>query len=360
MYLMKTDKAKIIIGADGGDYVPGDEVKNGIQRLVSSFIYEYAKQNKNSLLYYFYFGRNVEYKGIHSVSLPKPFFGSSFMPVNVLEKKCSIFLGFSGYIPSLLSASRCKKILFIHDFAFLKYPEAYRNQKRLAAQTISSLQRADLIIVFSDYIQKEVCEKLPEIDQSRVKRIYAGGDHLLRYERKEFFKGNYFLYVGVIKPIKQIEYIFELFSSYKEKSKDKEKELILIGKKEKKYMKELEKNPHYRAYKKWIRWVDHVSDTELATYYEGATAVLNVSKDEGFCYPVIEALTMGAEVLVNDLPLYHEYASYSPNLYIGNSEQLVKRMMKSSPTTLSASLTKDTFTWKSFTQELLEVIEKLA
>ncbi|MDO8497734.1 MAG: glycosyltransferase [bacterium] len=357
---MKTDKEKVIIGADGGDYVPGDEVKNGIQRLVSSFIYEYSKQSKKSLLYYFYFGRNVEYKGVQAVSLPKPLFGSSFMPVNVIEKKCDIFLGFSGYIPSLLNASHCKKILFIHDFAFLKYPEAYRNQKRLAAQTISSLQRADLIIVFSDYIQKEVCEKLPEIDQSRIKRIYAGGDHLLRYERKDSFKGNYFLYVGIIKPIKQIEYIFELFASYKEKTKDSEKELILIGKKEKKYMKELEKNPHYVAYKKSIRWVDHVSDTELATYYEGATAVLNVSKDEGFCYPVIEALTMGAQVLVNDLPLYHEYAAYFPNLYIGNSEQLIKKMMKPPPHSISASSTYDIFTWKSFTEELLEVIEQLA
>ena len=40
-----------------------------------------------------------------------------------------------------------------------------------------------------------------------------------------------------------------------------------------------------------------VSDEELATYYRNAHAYLSLSEHEGFCVPVVEAMTMDVPVL---------------------------------------------------------------
>lgn len=54
------------------------------------------------------------------------------------------------------------------------------------------------------------------------------------------------------------------------------------------------------------RFMGHVSDAELAWLYANASLVTNLSLDEGFGLPPIEAARFGAPLLVSDIPVFRE------------------------------------------------------
>lgn len=58
-----------------------------------------------------------------------------------------------------------------------------------------------------------------------------------------------------------------------------------------------------------VRWLGWVGDSELALLYRRAAAVVQVSRDEGFSYPVAEALQAGAPLVVSDIPVHAELAA---------------------------------------------------
>ena len=54
------------------------------------------------------------------------------------------------------------------------------------------------------------------------------------------------------------------------------------------------------------RFLGHVTDAELAWLYAHASLVTNLSLDEGFGLPPIEAARFGAPLLVSDIPVFRE------------------------------------------------------
>jgi glycosyltransferase involved in cell wall biosynthesis len=55
-----------------------------------------------------------------------------------------------------------------------------------------------------------------------------------------------------------------------------------------------------------------VSDPDLAVLYSRATAFVQPSRQEGFGFPVIEALSFGAPVVASDLPALREVGGDAP------------------------------------------------
>ena len=49
-----------------------------------------------------------------------------------------------------------------------------------------------------------------------------------------------------------------------------------------------------------------ISDNQLRDLYDGATALVYLSLDEGFGLPVLEALASGGNVVATDLPVFRE------------------------------------------------------
>ena len=56
------------------------------------------------------------------------------------------------------------------------------------------------------------------------------------------------------------------------------------------------------------RWLGQVDDGILACLYQQAAAVVQYSLDEGFDYPVAEALSFGQPVVLSDIPVHREFA----------------------------------------------------
>jgi glycosyltransferase involved in cell wall biosynthesis len=371
-------KKIIKIGIDGGDFVPFSRVKSGIQRIVDSFLREVGKlKNNNFIFNYYYFSPSpVGWRNLHPTgvltgvltykSLPQKLFAYLFLPFYFRKNKNDVFLGFSGYLPKAINLLKTKKIIFLYDLGFLKFPQFYDRPRWLVNNTLEVITNANKIIVLSDYAKKELVDKISYIDGRKIVCIYPGVDHLagknLIYQLIKF---DYFLYVGVIKPIKKIEKLFEIFYYFLTRAKNKDYRLILIGQKEEKYFKKLLRNHYYLKLKEKIVFKSGLSDRELARYYLQSTALLNFSYEEGFCFPVLEALSLGKTAIVNNLPIYQEFKDKFDNLLIGkNDKEIVQFMCQAAVDTggeFKYQNLKDTpvFKWVDFTKNLLRTIESL-
>lgn len=366
MFYMTATKQNIIrVGIDGGDFIPKNEVKSGIQRLVKSFINSLPakKSSQKKWFYYFFNEKNVSDTSESLIyrNLPKRLFSSIFLPFRILFDRTGIYLGFSGILPHLVRVFGRKSIVFIHDFGFYTNPQYYRDPERMRWQTEYSLYGADRIIVFSDYIKNQISSRFPKIPQSKIVRIYPGADHLIKLKTTQEMKEKFFLYVGVIKAAKNIELLFEYFSAFLLQTDNKNIKLILIGSKEKAYFQKISRSLLFKKVSKNLVFLNEVTDSELIQYYLNCNAVLNVSHEEGFCYPVIEALHLGRSVIVNDLSLYKEFKPYFPSLHIEkNKESFINAMNNTIKTPANhISKVKSPFIWKKFVNELLQVMNNI-
>lgn len=367
--ILKSKKI-IRVGIDGGDFVPFTTVKSGIQRIVNSFLKEVCKlKNKTFIFNYYYFSP----VGCHPTGvltykrLPQKFFASFFLPLYFKKDNNDVFLGFSGYLPPLLNLSSTKKIIFLYDLGFFKFPQFYHNPQKLTNNTLEVIKNVDKIIVLSEYAKKELVSKIYRLDERKIIRLYPGVDHFKPVSIDQLIDVNhspYFLYVGVIKPIKKIEKLFEIFYYFLIKMRNKDYQLILIGQKEEKYFEKLLKNRYYLKLKERIVFKDGLSDRELVRHYLQSVAVLNFSYEEGFCFPVLEALSLGKRVIVNNLPIYREFKNKFNNLLIRkNQKQIVQLMVEEAKRFRKEDGDKKSaeniiFKWRDFTEKLLKVIQQ--
>lgn len=116
-----------------------------------------------------------------------------------------------------------------------------------------------------------------------------------------------FLYVGRAKSHKRIEDLLHLISHYR--ALDPNVTCTIVG---------VPASPAYRDYLEWVQdrelglpreaivWRGHVSDSELERAYREATVYVSMSEDEGFCIPILEAMTQGLLVFAYDLPAVRE------------------------------------------------------
>lgn len=357
---------KIIkIGVDGGDNDPTGTINSGISRLVSSFVGSIPEKYSSKLkIFYYYFARkNIESqnKVVHYVNLPRRFFSLFFIPLRCFWDKVDVYMGFSGIVPPYIRLFR-KTIVFIHDFGFYDYPAYYEDSKKLVWQTNYAIYAANKIVVFSQSVKKQLLERFPKIDSQKVILIYPGVNHLKRKGviSVKNLPHPFFLYVGVIKKIKNVEKLLSLFSLYLMKSKKRDVKLILIGNKEKAYWDYLSHLPVFTKIKQNVIFLEHIPDEELYWYYKNCIALLNTSYVEGFCYPAVEALSIGKKVITNNLSLYSEFKPYFQGLHTTASDKEFLAEMMSEPKENATFSTKNNpFYWNTFTNQLLTVARSM-
>lgn len=367
MFYMTATKQNITqIGIDGGDFHPKEEVKSGIQRLVRSFLYTLPTQENSHKKwhYYFFFDKKISSlsESVIYKKLPQRLFSSLFLPFQILFDRVWVYLGFSGILPHLVRVFGRKSIIFIHDFGFYTNPQYYQDPERMKWQTEYALYGADRIIVFSDYIKNQIFSRFPKIPHNKIIRIYPGADHLIKPKKTQPKKEKFFLYVGVIKAAKNIELLFEYFSGLLTLTDNNDIKLILIGSREEAYFQEITQNHVYKKVSKNLIFLNNVTDNELVQYYQNCYAVLNVSHEEGFCYPVIEALHLGRPVIVNNILLYQEFKPFFESLSIAKNKKSYVDSMKQAVDQFSPTIktVKSPFIWNIFVKRLLQVIDSVS
>lgn len=342
---------KLKIGIDAGDYYPNCPINSGIKRIVSQIILRLKSHQYNDTIPHIYSFKN---RGL--------LFGTLRLPYHLYKNHDQFFLAFSGQIPLLTRFLPIKKILFLYDLGFYQYPQHFNNPQKLIQQTNRSVQMADKIIVSSKITRNQLIKQFPNINSNKIVVCYLGIDHLhsIKILPTSPLSFQYFLYVGVIKPLKNLERLIQIYSQFIKRSPNKGIKLVIIGKAETNYKNSLLQLINILKQEQNIIFKDVVTDEELVNYYKHCIALLNVSHVEGFCFPVLETLYLSKNVIVNNLPIYKEYIPFFPNLYIAKTDNdFVKKMneicMKPEPKKQSMNIPTQ-FTWKTYVNSLFRLI----
>ncbi len=192
---------------------------------------------------------------------------SAFGPIALKLKKCKLIFDYHGLTPQKFLKNWLYRLLI---------KKASDLNKELAS-------KASLIITHSRFTMKEL-----GVSKARVLPLPV---YTRRKGRGK--KSDYLLYVGRITPNKRIDIIIKAL-------KGLNKELLIIGnyKRSKEYRNEKRKlDKLIKELRVKVKFLGQVSDGELNNYYKQAFAFVTASEHEGFCAPVIEAMSQGTPVI---------------------------------------------------------------
>jgi len=218
-------------------------------------------------------------------------------------------------LPPLL---RCRSVVTIHDCIHLMFPE-YLPNKLAYVYAKSSMwtasRKADRILTVSEASKRDILrffnvppEKVVVIHNAIDERFLAPANQ----ERMDLVRQRYqldhpfILYVGNIKPHKNIERLIAAFGRARGQCHDDLK-LIIIGDEISKYPA-LRQSVHKHKLDKHVRFLGFQPMETLAAFYRQARAFVFPSLYEGFGLPPLEAMACGAPVVTSNVSSLPEVA----------------------------------------------------
>lgn len=287
----------------------------GVERyvfsLVKAIMREGAKEGEQWLLYA---SRSIEELGelpngfewkIVSWPLSKGWTHGG-LSVELFRHPPDLFLSPGHEVPV---GARARAIVgVVHDVAFAKSGEVYGRKEHLRQRaslrvlkarakhivTPSELTKSDLVRLFR-FDPKSVTAIWPGLPEEDVK---SAGEARARIDRP------YLLTVGRLEAKKNTAFLVRAFEKAVKEFGLKE-DLVLVGKfgfgRE-----EIEKTIASSKVGDRIHVRGFVDDSELQDLYRGATAFLFPSLEEGFGFPILEAMRAGVPVLCSSIPIFRE------------------------------------------------------
>lgn len=210
-------------------------------------------------------------------------------------------------IPNLPSfiPQNIRTMITVHDMVYKRFPETMSIGNRLINFFLhnSSIRKADRIWTVSNYTKGEVelfyperkCRHI-EVGTAIDKNIYC--PVVLTPKEKELLlrkyniKNSFILTVGTLEPRKNLQFLLSLMPALNAINHD----LIIVGAKG---WGNSKLNPvDMRDYPRdEVKFAGFVTDEDLVKLYQLASVYLSTSVNEGFCLPLLEAMTCGCPVV---------------------------------------------------------------
>ncbi|MDD4937816.1 MAG: glycosyltransferase family 1 protein [Candidatus Shapirobacteria bacterium] len=309
---------------------------------------------------------------------PKKLWSRFSLPLYLFfqNEKLNLFFSPSHYSPKFCP---CPTIPTIHDLGYLQFKSQFTKKDlyQLINWTKQSINKATHIITVSQFSKDEIIKNY-QIDSTKISIAYNGVDIpptinsqtqqkiLSNYNLKT---NNYFLYLGTLKPNKNIPFLVRSFSKFLKQitktSHPTTPKLVIAGKKGWLF-DEIFQTVKEEGIEKQVIFTDFVSETQKWTLYQNAICSILPSTYEGFGIPVIESMKIGTPVIASTIPPLKEVIENN-GLFIDpkNEADLVKKMIEISNSKIRekySTLGKkqaDKFTWGSTAKSVLQVFEKL-
>jgi len=224
-----------------------------------------------------------------------------------LAKKRGIDVFFSPYykLPWFLP---CPGLVVVHDLNILHSLEydslkgkVYRCHFSLNLQV--SIRRAARVLVVSNWTRSELLRRF-WVDSDKVKVNYHGvREHEQSevhsdwegFRRKEKIDDEYFLYVGNLKPHKNLLFLLDVYEQLPSELHRRYK-LVIAGN-HSPYRRTIEKKVKKKDLTNRVKFLGHVPDNLLNDLYRTAHLFLFPSLLEGFGFPPLEAMARGVPVV---------------------------------------------------------------
>lgn len=210
-------------------------------------------------------------------------------------------------------------VISVMDLGFLRWPEQFTKKDfyQLKYWTKWSVKRASKIIAISQFTKRDII-KTYQVDPKKIVVVYPGYQKIQSYSSgelcpvlgtddlklkvvKEKYKisGNYILYLGTLKPSKNIEGLIRAYHILVTSRQLAGIDLVIAGKKGWLYQ-DIFRLVKRLGLEKRVIFTGFVSDEEAEVLLRGAEVFVLPSFWEGFGIPVLEAMAAGAPVVCSN------------------------------------------------------------
>jgi len=360
----------MIIGVDAGALSISDKrLKVGVWRVTYELLkhlsvfdttneyrlYSFAPIEKKIMMQ---MGKNME----NSVLSPSVGYMKFRLPLELMQRPVDVFLGLSQALPPNCSV---KTIGCVYDLAFLHMSKSYgMSCNRLRKQTEDVVRRSDHIVTISLFSKKDIM-KFYGVSSEKISVCYPGVTRMNSLSTKSPNTIPYILFVGALKPAKQIPLAIRGFKVFLSQTKRRYDFLLVGG--------DYWMDPKIRStieslhLTERVHIVGHVSDDRLPSYYSHASAFLTLGSWEGFCMPAVDAMAYGCPVVYAHSGATPEIvgdAGIPVNPYdAGKIGQALQKITENKAfrtvCTQKGKKRASQYTWKRFGKQWLEIINKI-
>jgi glycosyltransferase involved in cell wall biosynthesis len=261
-------------------------------------------------------GLGENFRGVPETARPYSFGEQLRIPLALARDRIHL-LHEPHYV--LPPATRCRSVVTIHDCIHLMFPQYLPN--RLApyyarAAMWSATRTADRILTVSEASKHDIL-RFFHIAPERVEVIYNALDtrfseppdeeHMERVRQRYQLHHPYILYVGNIKPHKNLERLIAAFGRVRQEGGPDDLRLIVIGDELSRYPA-LRQAVHRHKLDKHVRFLGFQPAHTLIAFYRLARAFVFPSLYEGFGLPPLEAMACGTPVVTSNLSSLPEVA----------------------------------------------------
>ena len=213
---------------------------------------------------------------------------------------------------------RCRSVVTIHDCIHLMFPQYLPNKAAYAyarASMWAAARRSDCILTVSEASKRDILHFF-DVPPGKIVVVYnAIDDHfwveppeedVARVRERYQLDHEFVLYVGNIKPHKNLVRLIEAFAEFRKGGFDAVK-LLIIGDEISK-LPALRRAVHRHKLHKHVRFLGYLPDHTLAILYRLATVFVFPSLYEGFGLPPLEAMASGTPVVTSNVSSLPEVA----------------------------------------------------
>jgi glycosyltransferase involved in cell wall biosynthesis len=295
------------------------------------------------------------------------------IPIDIFVPSLDILHGPGHFVNPTLSA---RSVVTIHDLDYLNIPQLLDKSwvKHKAAFTRASVRRSKLVITISDFVKRELIEKL-SVNGEKIRVVYHGvaahyepiteESRLDRIRRKYGIAGTYILFVGSFHFNKNLHMLLEAFKRCK-KTQGFSHSLVLAGWQGRAYDSVMARIKELNLTRDVIV-TGHVSEEDLVVLYSAGELLVLPSVYEGFGLPAIEAMACGTPVVCSNAGSLPEVVGEAACLVDPQSvESLVSGILEtSSNETLRGTLRRrglkraKLFSWENAARQTLSIYEEI-
>jgi glycosyltransferase involved in cell wall biosynthesis len=298
------------------------------------------------------------------------------------QEKLNLFFSPSHYSPAF---SPFPTVPTIHDIGYLQFQNQFTKKDlyQLINWTKESIKKSKHIITVSQFSKDEII-KTYQINPNKITIAYNGVETPPKIDQKTQTKilssysltnNNYFLYLGTLKPNKNIPFLIKSFALFLKKQKEisslrqgrmsgGQVGLVIAGKKGWLF-NEIFTTVKQEGIEDKIIFTDFLDDQQKWTLYQNAISTVLPSLYEGFGIPAIESMKVGTPVIVSQIPPFKEVVGNS-GLLIDPTDtaDLCQKMIEINNPKNREKFSKlgkiqaDKFTWDNTAKSVLQVFQK--
>lgn len=311
---------------------------------------------------------DIKYLGVKGIGIVREIKFLLFRLLNA--DKYDVFHSLSSNAPIAFGH---KSVVTFHDMKYVLFPKymgklSFFKSKYIKFHFFNAINRYTKIITVSKSTLTDLVKIFPEYKDVILNKadIIYNSSRITKKEEvdvntKYNINGRYFLYIGELRPHKNVDGLIKAYMEFQNKFDDNNICLVIGGKKHSSYLDTFKEIKN-------LNFIGYVDENDLYSLYKNSIAYCLVSHYEGFGIPIIEAMECNTPVITSNISSMPEIAGDAAILVDPeDSESILNALSKVYLDTslrdnliLKGSMRIKEFSWKKSAAMVLDVYKDIA